>query len=262
MKTKLPQRKIVGYGWRPDSPDPRDHAFELSAEELSKPLPDSVSLRDKMPPVYDQSNLGSCTANAIGGAVQLEQLAQKEAEGQKVPSRLFIYYGEREIEGTVDSDSGAEIRDGLKVVATLGVPPEDDWPYDIAKFAEKPPQQAYDDALQFQTLKYGRPRHSSYFLRRCLAAGRPFVFGFVVYESFESGIGGDGIMPYPAANEQILGGHAVCACGYKMIGGHLYFEVRNSWGPSWGDQGYFWMPASFLLDGDMAWDFWTIHREE
>src|SRR6201994_3602517 len=124
-----PTRTIQQYGWVPDLPDQRDFLF-AAPPAIQQKIPKSVDLSKKCPPVYDQGQLGSCTANAIAAAIEFEQ------KKRFVPSRLFIYYNERVIEGTVDSDSGAQIREGIKVVANQGVPPESEWPYDVARFAE------------------------------------------------------------------------------------------------------------------------------
>src|SRR5579872_7056625 len=132
-------RKIARYGWIPDQPDQRDHLYSVPPQFLAK-LPSSADLRGKCPPVYNQGQLGSCTANAIGGAIEFERMKQKLTDF--VPSRLFIYYNERVIEGTVRSDSGAQLRDGIKSVASQGVCPEPEWPYNIAKFTTKPPARA------------------------------------------------------------------------------------------------------------------------
>lgn len=253
---QLSQRKVQRYGWRPDTPNPHDLMYEPEIE-LLKNLPEVFSLRTGMPTVYDQLQLGSCTANAIGGVVQFQQLQQQNPEGQNVPSRLFIYYGERVIEGTVDSDAGAEIRDGIKVVAKLGAPPESDWPYDISKFAEKPPESAYIDALKFRALRYSRVRRTVNYIKAAIAAKHPIAFGFVVYSSFEDNIGSDGIMPMPKPGEEMLGGHAVVAMGYNTT----HVEVRNSWGDAWGDKGYFWMPWQYIVDPSFCSDFWTIKVE-
>ena len=250
------------YGWKRDIPDIRDHVLALTREEQLTPLPASYSLRSLMPPVYDQGQLGSCTANAMGAAVQYQQMKQGEAEGAQTPSRLFIYWNERKLEGTINSDAGAQIRDAAKVVASVGAPPETDWPYDISKFAQTPPTQAFTDALKYKALVYGRVTQSITALKTSIFHQRPVVFGFSVYESFETKIGADGIMPMPDFwNEQLLGGHAVMAMGYKQINGQLYFEVRNSWGPKWGDHGYFWMPAAYIIEPQLANDFWHIKLE-
>lgn len=247
------------YGWRRQLPDPRDHVWALTVEETTTILPLSHSLRPEMPPVYDQGQLGSCTANAIAGCVQYQQMKEKEAEGSHVPSRLFIYWNERRIEGTISYDAGAVIRDGMKVISTVGAPPESDWPYDISRFTEKPPPIAFSDALNY-TAKYGAVTQSIHSLQASVYFGRPVVFGFTVFSSFETNIGSNGIMPMPNVNkEDIMGGHAVSCVGYKHINGSLYFECRNSWGSLWGNDGYFFMPAAYMVDQNYCSDFWHIN---
>ncbi|HEV1996364.1 MAG TPA: C1 family peptidase, partial [Candidatus Acidoferrum sp.] len=203
-----------------------------------------------------QGQLGSCTGNAIGGAFQFEQMKQNIANW--IPSRLFIYYNERVIEGSVNSDNGAQIRDGVKSVATTGVCPETDWPYDITKFADKPPDPpCYADAAKNTATSYRRVPQILNQMKGCLASGYPFVLGFSVYESFESPqVAQTGHAPMPHTGEKQIGGHAVLAVGYEDA--HHWFIVRNSWGPGWGMAGYFTIPYSYLTDSNLADDFWTI----
>jgi C1A family cysteine protease len=246
------------YGWRPDTPDMRDH---LLAVAPAKKLPASVSLRSQMPPVYDQGELGSCTANSIGAILELNERKQGEKDAA-TPSRLFIYYNERVMEGTVSDDSGAEIRDGIKSVAQLGAPPETSWPYDVTKFATKPPAKVYSEAKKHQALRYARVVQDTIPIQSVLAGGEAISFGFTVYTSFQTDVGSDGIVPTPQPDEKVLGGHAVVAVGYKSINGQLYFECRNSWGADWADEGYFWMPASYVTSSSLASDFWVISQVE
>lgn len=247
------------YGWIPDLPDQRDHLY--AAPVLApQALPSSVDLRPQCPPVYDQGQLGSCTANAIGGAYQFCELKQSLASAF-IPSRLFIYYNERVIEHSVSSDSGAQIRDGIKSVAQQGVCPEDLWPYDIANFAEQPPARCYDAASSHKVNRYQRLAQNLNQMRACLASGYPFVFGFTVYNSFESDeVAKTGVVPMPNPDEQVLGGHAVVAVGYDDS--KQQFIVRNSWGASWGLQGYCLMPYAYLTQAhpNLASDFWTLRR--
>jgi len=251
--------KIQRYGWVPDLPDQRDHTYAAPAQFLMA-LPTKEDLTPNCPPVYDQGQLGSCTANAIGAAIEFEQMKQKSKAF--VPSRLFIYYNERALEGTINSDSGAQIRDGMKVVAKQGAPPEDpDWPYDITKFKDKPSPKAYQDAAKHQVMQYQRVSRTLNQYKACLAAGYPFVFGFTVYDSFESAqVAHTGVLNMPQPGEQVAGGHAVMAVGYDDR--TQRFIIRNSWGDSWGMKGYFTMPYQYLMEPNLSDDFWTIRLVE
>src|SRR4029077_20855181 len=147
-------RSLKGYGWSPDLPDQRDKMYSAPLRALGV-LPPSVDLRTSCPPVVDQGELGSCTANAIAGALEFDQMKEKLADVFP-PSRLFIYYNERVIEHTVNEDSGAMIRDGIKSVSKEGAPHETLWPYDISKFRIKPSAAAYKDAAKHRAILYQR----------------------------------------------------------------------------------------------------------
>ncbi len=250
--------RIKRFGWVRDIPDQRDFRYQ-PPPRLARALPPRIDLRDGFTSCYNQGRLGSCTANAIAGSLQF--LEQKEGSVNPVmPSRLFIYYNERALEGTVESDSGAQIRDGIKSVAKRGFCSEDLWPYDIGRFAARPPARCYSAALKDRVSQYLRLDHEqSGPLLTCLASGYPFVFGFSVYESFESPeVAATGIVRMPRMGERVLGGHAVVACGYDMKAGR--FIVRNSWGGRWGMNGYFTMPFDYLTDAFLSADFWTIRQ--
>lgn len=257
MAKKAANKTGVGrYGWVPDLPDARDHMYAV-APILAKAIPSKVDLRRSCPPVFDQGQLGSCTANAIGAAYQFDAMKQKLSTAFAA-SRLFIYYNERDMEGTVDSDSGAAIRDGIKSIAKLGVCPETDWPYDITQFATKPADACYTEAAEHKALSYQRVGRSLTQMKGCLASGFPFVFGFTVYDSFESpAVARNGKVPMPdTTTESVLGGHAVLAVGYDQK--KQVFIVRNSWGTGWGMKGYFTMPFGYLLEENLSDDFWTV----
>ena len=248
-------RRIQRYGWIPDLPDQRDHLYAAPRTVLEV-LPSKVDLRDKCPKtVYDQGQLGSCTANAIAAAFEFDLLRQNLADF--MPSRLFIYYNERARENTIASDSGAMIRDGIKSVVKLGVCDETEWPYQISRFADKPPARCYADAKKNTAIGYQRVPRLLAQCKGCLAHGNPIVFGFRVYESFESPeVAKTGDAPMPGPNEQPLGGHAVLAVGYDDA--TRRFLVRNSWGPNWGDGGYFTLPYEYFTEPGLSSDFWAL----
>jgi C1A family cysteine protease len=222
------------------------------------PLPVSVDLTPLCPPVYNQGQIGSCTANAIAGAVEFDRLKQKSLDF--TPSRLFLYWNERFLEGGLaqtKQDSGAQIRDGIKCVAKQGDCPETEWPYNEAKFKTKPTTACYADALKYKAVLYARLNQSLLQLKQCLASGYPFVFGFTVYESFESdAVASTGHAPMPVKGESAIGGHAVDGVGYDDA--KQWFIIRNSWGKKWGMSGYFTLPYAYVTDDNLAADFWTI----
>ena len=249
------QIQIKRLGYIPDLPDHRDLKMQLPGEFLEKALPPSVNLISLCPTIYDQGQLGSCTANSIAAAIEFDRIKQGLADFN--PSRLFIYYNERVMEGTVDTDAGAMIRDGVKSVNKQGAPPETIWPYDITKFTLPPSQEAIEQGAQHPALQYARVPRSLPFMKACLASGFPFVFGFSVYDSFmSSDTASTGIVNMPGAGEKLLGGHAVLCVGYSDD--VQRFTVRNSWGPNWGQKGYFSMPYEYLLNPDLSDDLWKI----
>jgi C1A family cysteine protease len=241
------------YGWRPDKPDHRDLRFLAPPIEL----PRVVDLRPAMPDVYDQGQLGSCTGNAIAAAIEYMRRQEKLADFDFVPSRLFIYYNERYIEGTIQSDAGAEIRDGIRSVRDWGACSETDWPYFENQFQQRPTDDCYSKARDDLVTVYARVGQTEQQLMACLAHGIPVVFGFTVYSSFESvGVAHTGMVPMPSHDEDSLGGHAVLMVGYDRD--RRLFIVRNSWGPDWGDKGYFYMPFDYATNPNLADDFWKI----
>jgi len=260
-------RKMAGYGWRPQLPDHRDYKLVLPAAVL----PAEVDLEGLSPPVYDQGQAGSCTANM--GAYLWQFCAYKEAFSDRaVPSRLFLYWNERVLEDSTDYDSGAQCRDALKVLATIGTIPETEWPYDLSKLTVEPTAQCFADAKAERSLQYRAVDPNRAAIKAALASGFPVGFGFTVYESFEGQtVALTGLMPMPTAGEKIVGGHAVARVGYidnallprplpnkAVLAPHPsggYYKVRNSWGADWGINGYFYAP--YDLDKFSS-DFWVL----
>ena len=237
------------FQWKPDKLDTRDYKYTVTP----KASPNIVDLRAFCSPIENQGSLGSCTGQAIAGAIEL--LNKRNRKPTDV-SRLFIYYYERLLLGTVNYDSGAYIRDGIKATNHYGASLESYWPYDIRKFKQEPISEAKTDALQRKVTRYERVNDFNGCID-ALSNGYPVVMGFRVYDSFMSkNVSKTGIMPYPnTKRERLLGGHAVLLVGYNKS--KKVFIARNSWGTNWGDKGYFYMPFD-IVKPNMSSDYWII----
>ncbi|MNS55773.1 Papain family cysteine protease [compost metagenome] len=213
--------------------------------------PAKMDLRTQQAPVYDQGQLGSCTAFAMTKGLR-EFMQRKNGERVVPLSALFGYYETRARLGSINQDSGGTITDGMEVLKDVGAATDETLPYDIAKFKIKPSAEAYKSASEFKVKSITQLAGLDD-VKASLAQNKPVAFGFLVYKSMMK-TGADGKMPMPAANEKVLGGHAVLAVGYDDTAKSLI--IRNSWGEKFGDKGYFYMPYEFVTEENTA-DFWT-----
>jgi len=260
------------YNWRPSKPDIRDHLYSVRHPLIAATaLPKAWNNQQWCSPVFDQGNEGSCTGHGWAAAdeyMQLREIRYKLAVSAEAPelfdatqyipaSRQFIYWCERFLEGDTDQDGGAEVRDGAKVLSTIGVCREALWPYTSKNMFTKPSAAAYAEASQHKILHYTKLNGLSD-IRHCLASQYVAVFGFSVYDNFESDhCAATGDLKMPGPDESVQGGHCVVAVGYDDNLRHLI--CRNSWGASWGKGGYFTMPFSYITSG-LASDFWTMTK--
>jgi len=293
-------RRKFSMGWLPDYPDFRDKHVEsddisgrmkglgqkdsvkkmlvkTGAPKLTKTsLPASVSLSKWFSPIEDQGNLGSCTANAGVGMVEY---FERRAFGKHTDaSRLFLYKTTRNMMQE-KGDTGAFLRTTMGALVLFGLPPEEYWPYHETDFDKEPTAFCYAYAQNYQAISYYRldppGTKATDLLTRIktnLAAGLPSMFGFTVYSSINQANAAEGKIPYPTKGEKIEGGHAIVVAGYddkmkilntaagaKATTGALL--IRNSWGESWGDKGYGWLPYEYVLTG-LADDWWSLLKNE
>jgi len=240
------------YGWKRGLPDKHTPMLQLAAAAVA-PRSDQRPGFPQVP--YDQGSLGSCTANGGAGAIAFD--LKKQGLPVFVPSRLAIYYNERAKDGDIGTDAGSTITQCSDVLAQYGAADEQRWPYIESKFQQRPPKSVYTQALKHRASKRARVAQTHTAIRATLSAGYPIIFGFTVYESFESSeVAASGLVPMPSSSEGVLGGHCVLLCGHNDSA-ELY-TVRNSWGTGWGEQGYCYMPYEYIEDPDLASDFAVI----
>jgi len=236
-----------------DKIDTRDKLYVANPMDL----PNKCDLTPLLGPPFDQGQLGSCSANAFAGA--LEYLHRNKLDHTDfIASRLFLYWSERKLENTIQSDSGAQLRDGIKSLVNTGVCREQTWPYNITLFEQAPPPVAYTEAANFKVHTYTR-LNGLPDMKHALANGFPVIFGMMVYESFESeSVAQTGILNLPTPNEQCLGGHAVLSCGYDDSIQRI--TVRNSWGSNFGMNGNFTMPYAYVENPNLVLYMWIIEN--
>lgn len=234
-----------------DEVDDRDYIFELTLV----PLPPHYAIHTNLPDILNQGALGSCVSNEISNALKYCLIKEKKTIIQ--PSRLFIYYFGRVIQGSPeDQDTGLSIRNGIQAVAKYGACDEIIWPYDITQFKVKPNDLAIQQAnTTIPLFKYVSIENSLDHLKSAIHQGHPIVFGMNVYESFEyADTWKSGNVPMPKETEKCLGGH--CVAAYGWIDETQCFLMMNSWGTSYGIQGWFYLPYAYVQT--YAWDFWQI----
>jgi C1A family cysteine protease len=242
------------YGWTGKIPDNRDLIYP-TVDPSTISLPSKVDLSPNFQAAFDQGNLGSCVLNALAGIIQY--LLWLEKLPIFMPSRLFMYYNVRKLEGDVNTDGGCQCRDAIKVYNSQGVCDENMWKYIISRFKKKPSKDCYTSALNDKGLKYQSVPQDLNTMRKILASGYPILVGISVYTYFESPeMAKTGIGRIPTPDEQQLGGHGIVLVGYNDI--DKTWKLRNSWG-DWGmDHGYFTLPYEYLTNKNLSDDFWVV----
>jgi C1A family cysteine protease len=246
--------KRILTGWKRQKEDERDYLFSTHRPQL-KALPQKVDLRKYCSKIEDQSSLGSCCSNSTIACIEFLEI--KHNVKYTDLSRLFHYYNTRQIEGTVNEDSGATLRDSCKAIAKYGICSEKSWPYRISRYKTKPPTSCYEEAVPHKNIKYYSLKTLTD-MRQALASGFIFVIGIDLYESFESEIvESTGKVSIPERDEEYIGSHAIAIVGYTPE----YFIFRNSWGVSWADKGYGYIPISYLdIKNNLADDAWVLKK--
>jgi C1A family cysteine protease len=283
--------QFIKFGWIRDLPSISDYTIEhakvkpllakvkgagTASASVPLSLAAAVDLRAFCSPIENQGAIGSCTAHAGVGMVEYYQ---RRAYGKHVNgSRLFLYKVTRNLLGWT-GDTGAYLRSTMEALAMFGVPPEQYWAYDIAKYDVEPSAFLYALADNYEATSYYRLDPSGTTKAALLAAintnlsaGLPAMFGFTVYSSYtQASAANQGAIPYPVSGDKVVGGHAVMAVGYddtKVIKNAASTAsttgallIRNSWGTGWGNAGYGWLPYAYVQNG-LATDWWALISQE
>jgi C1A family cysteine protease len=169
------------------------------------------------------------------------------------PSRLFLYYVEREREHSTDKDNGANENTLMICMRDTGIAPEVSWPYDTDKVLEKPTIEAYQLAPKNKISGFIRIMQNRDLLIKCLLDGRPFLFGFNLGKNFRDKVGKTGV--YNKEETEFIGAHCVLCVGYSNE--KKSFLIANSWGTKWGLSGYFLFHEDLIVKTSVTTAFFT-----
>jgi len=239
-----------GFGWRRDKLDHRDIKYSAYPIQVKKP----IDLREHMPVIYDQGQTSSCVANATAAAFEYVRMAQTLPDW--IPSRLFIYWLARSYEGSTITDDGSQIRDAVKAVSKVGAPSEKIWPFSIDHVNTRPTVEAFNAAKHSMILSYDSVPQKLEHILSCLTHNGPVLFGSSVFSEIQTTT--DGYIPMPGPDEQPIGGHAMLIVGWQPD--TQRFIIRNSWSESWGDKGYGYMDAAYILNESLTDDLWVLWK--
>jgi C1A family cysteine protease len=253
-------KPMYSIGYERDYHDDRDHniVFESTPDNI---LPSKIDLRKQSPYVFNQAGLPSCTQNAV--CAQFDWIQdknhKKDINAKKfIPSRLFLYYNVRKMEGNALKRTGTTIRNTIVSAVKTGICEEKIWPYDIKKFDVEPSKEAYENSQKNLIAQYARVTQNELQIKLCLKQGHPISFGMIIFDPwyYDKNLRTTGIIPLPKSTDKRIGGHAMLIIGYDD--NKKWFIVQNSWGNQWGDKGYCYIPYSYILDKKLAYDFWVI----
>ncbi len=247
------------YGWKRQEIDRRDWSYTVSHRSLAQ-LPRRVNLANDVGPYLNQGSLGSCGPNTAAEAIQFDQ--GLESLPVRTPSRLGIYWCARYLQGTVSEDSGVDNRSLMKALASYGFADESLWPYVVPRFRDKPGDLYFQAAASNRIRNYASVPQNLDQMRGCLAAGRPFIFGFDCYPQIESDEAAvTGMIRDPGFGETPIGGHDMLCVGYNDA--LQLFILRQHWrrpdGSRWGDRGRGYISYRYATNARQAGDFWVIN---
>jgi C1A family cysteine protease len=261
-----------GLGWHRDLPDPRDFTPRHDAvvrllHDLSPPegWPEQIDLREYCAAVGQQQPWATSSVHAC---LAMVRYFERRATGRTFePSRMFVYKTARRLLGW-SGDTGLPLRVTLKAIARYGLPAERLWPYHERSLDAEPDAFVYASARPTCGGCYvrldsrgERPENTLETVKRFLAAGFACVFGFTVCTSITP----DGEVAFPTIFDGVCGGQAVLAVGYddhyRIRSDRGALLIANSWGEDWGDQGFGWLPYTYVRE-QLAADFWTVLTPE
>jgi len=236
-----------GYAFDPAEFNKASVYEELDENNPGNALPEAVSLLKYAPVRLNQGQQGSCVAWSSAYAAQT--ILKATATGDNPDDIAFspsYLYNQIRLEGC----QGSYIQRAMEAMRRNGGVPLKQYPYDETD-CERMPTSTDVQAGRQNTI-HGFTRLTSgdninqisiRAIKEHLAKDAPVVIGMMVGQSFMEPMKGEELWrPQGMDATQIgMGGHAMTVIGYddSKYGGA--FQIMNSWGSDWGNNGIGWV---------------------
>ncbi|MDO1513061.1 C1 family peptidase [Maribacter confluentis] len=205
----------------------------------------NASLKQFVPQIKNQSTYSTCVgwASAYYGRTILESRLRNETDSIQINQHTFspvFTYLNSNVENDYNCSGGAFIGKAMETMVEKGVPFFKD--FDVmceTTISDELLKKAQANKIKDFTRLFGAEDEDVDKVdnvKRSIINGNPVIMGFMVESSFFSAKN-----VYEPDNLGTDGGHAMCVIGFDddKYGGA--FEVVNSWGASWGNNGYMWI---------------------
>lgn len=232
-----------GYNFSPQEFSKAKVYEGLEDDNVKNPLPEAVSLAAFAPNRLNQGKQGSCVAwsSAYAARTILEAASTRQNPNQVAYSPAFVYNNI-----ALDDCQGSYIQRAMEFMQTRGSLPFSDFQYDENNCSRQANSSLLQKASENRIHGFTRLTESDDVnglniraVKEHLAKDAPVVIGMMVGQSFMQGMLGQKVWhPDQSDYQQVgFGGHAMCVIGYddRLEGGA--FQIMNSWGPEWGQNG-------------------------
>lgn len=206
-----------------------------------------IELREFRGSLTDQGQEGSCVAHAALG-VEQSYVRRYEPDKTEALSRAALYALGRMREGTFPADGGMQIKTAVDIMQTQGVGRESLFPYDVSMVGVQPPQAVVDDGKAYRFMAPRLVPVTEAGVKSAILSGHPVMLGIPVYERFDA-TGPDGLIYLPEPGEALLGWHGVRLDAWE----NGYYDLPNSYGAWWGNNGVGKLPEAYLPLARNAW---------
>ena len=215
--------------------------------------PASVDLRQTWWAVGDQGQTGSCVGWATAeGVVRYHMVKEKKLKKTEQLSPRYVWMSSKETDEYTQrpesfvEEAGTSLKAAMDVCRKFGVATMAVLPFHITTLMYTGTENAlYAAAAQRKISAYFNLAKNLNQWKAWLASHGPILAGLSVDQTWDNATATHGNLDTFFPNT-VRGGHAIAIVGYTATG---RFIVRNSWGTSWGDNGFAYASPAYINGG-------------